>query len=713
MTTNLPSSARHGFAVVTVLLLTVVLGALLAAMFSLTTTEIASSRVNADITSGFYAAEAGLNVRGELIRREFQGYRRPSGDSPSGSDPCATGNVGSGDMACQTLDINNRTVTTYVLEDERNDAEDDSERMITVPPGELFAGLSAIQYRYSVFSEAVPPGEDRPEALLEMIFRVRLVPMFQFAAFYDKDLEILPGANMTLDGRVHTNGDLYLNTEGGRTLQITGQVTAAVRSGGTGGNVHRGRKNETSCNGTVRVRIPGQNPELPCSGSSHTPVPDTTIETFQGQIRTQLDTLTVPPPAEFGFAGLYWNEADVRIGLDLRPPSGGSTSDGLAAARAVVLRPDLFGGQPQIDTTLTPILETCLAADPTSRGYGVRPHEGLTGNPTPRDPADDDVFGDDVRAVEWSNSFRDRRENQGNDNQRTSYRLMLEVDVRGLLDCLQDNRAAFFAGRDAGQNGIDTNRNGGLVWYFTVLGPHANDASSGYGVRLRNAEVLGSSLAGAPEISGLTVVSDQAVFTSGNYNGGPGRPFPSDGGAPNPADPLWRPAAILADTYHTLSGRRGPQANNSTYHDNPADLPAGSMYTTDSVTANRRVLGNRQATTTTVAAALLANTDTTGGADGTGGQGGAYNGGLENYPRMHETWSNRTLRYSGSFVSLGEPDRSTGAWPATGGGNTGVYNPPTRDFNYDLRFNDVANLPPLTPRFVYLVQERFIREFDR
>ncbi len=689
-------ASLRGFAIVTVLLLTVLLGGLLAAMFTLTTTEIASSRVSADMTSGFYAAEAGLNVRGELIRREFQGYRRPSGTPPSDTDPCVGGNTGSGDMVCRTLTVNDRTVTTYVLEDPRNNDPDDSERVITVPPGELFAGLSAIQYRYSVFSEAAPPGEDRPEALLEMIFRVRLVPLFQFAAFYDKDLEILPGPNMTLDGRVHANGDIY--TGSGATLQINGQVTAAVREGGTGGDVYRGRKDRNQCEGTVRVRIPGANPALPCQGSSYTPVPPATIETFQGQIRTRIDTLTVPPPEEFAQEGLYWNEADVRLALDLR--------DGVGNARAVVLRRDLVGGQPQVDTVLTARLETCLAADAAPRGYGS--------HGTMSDPSDEDeFFGDDVRAVEWSNSFRDRRENRDSDTARTSYRSMLEVDVRGLLDCLHTNRSDFFLGRPSMQNGIDTNRNGGLVWYLTVLGPHSNDASSGYGVRLRNAEVLAATVPGAPAINGLTVVTDQALFTSGNYNGASGRPLPSDSGAPNPADPLWRPAAILADTYHTLSGRRGPQSNTNSYHDDPSAYPADSMYTTDSITNARRVLGNRVATPTTIAAALLANTDTTGGTDGTGGQGGGYNGGLENYPRMHERWTNQLLRYAGSFVSLGEPERSTGQWPGTGGGNTGVYDAPNRNFNYDTRFNDVANLPPLTPRFVYLVQERFIREFDR
>jgi hypothetical protein len=688
------NASRSGFAVVTVLLLTVVLGALLVAMFALTNTEITSSRVNADITSGFYAAEAGLNVRGELIRDEFLGYNRPSGTSPGATDPCVGGNLGSGEMACQTFEFNDRTVSTYVLEDPANNDLDDSERTITVPPGELFAGLSAIQYRYSVFSEATPPGDDRPEALLEMIFRVRLVPLFQFAVFYDKDLGIGPGPSMTLDGRVHANGDLYLNA--GATLQINGQVTAAVRSAGTGGNVHRGGKGSGICTGIVRVQIPGENRELVCSGSSFNPVPAETIDSFKGQIRTRLDTLTVPPPVEFGVTGLYWSEADVRIALDLR--------SGVANASPVVLRSELSGGLPEVDTDLTSTLEACLAEDPAPRGYGVRSHAGLTGSPTPPDPASLSLYGGDVRAVEWSNSFRDRRENRSSDTQRTSYRLMLEVDVRGVLNCLQASASNpdpknFFAGRTAGQDDIGTDRNGGLVAYFTVLGPESASASSGYGVRLRNAEVLGSSLSGAPEINGLTVVSDQAVFTSGNYNGATGRPFPSDSGAPNPADPLWRPAAILADTIHVLSGRRGPQANNTVYHDDPSAYPAGSMYTTDSITSNRRVLSNRRATPTTIAAALLANTGT--------------EVGLGDYPRMHERWTGEPLRYTGSFVSLGEPNHSTGPWPDTGGGDTGVYDPPVRAASYDTRFNDVANLPPLTPRFVYLVLERFIREFDR
>jgi len=42
-----------------------------------------------------------------------------------------------------------------------------------------------------------------------------------------------------------------------------------------------------------------------------------------------------------------------------------------------------------------------------------------------------------------------------------------------------------------------------------------------------------------------------------------------------------------------------------------------------------------------------------------------------------------------------------------------VYTAPNRDWDYDARFNQAQSLPPLSPRFVYLVQERFIRDFER
>ncbi|MCS6962243.1 MAG: hypothetical protein NZT61_07070, partial [Deltaproteobacteria bacterium] len=82
-----------------------------------------------------------------------------------------------------------------------------------------------------------------------------------------------------------------------------------------------------------------------------------------------------------------------------------------------------------------------------------------------------------------------------------------------------------------------------------------------------------------------------------------------------------------------------------------------------------------------------------------------YNGGLENYPRFHEDWNGYTLTYRGSFVSLNKPLKVRGFWASQ------CYRPPARDWQYDTRFNDAVNLPPLTPRFVYQKQQLYLRHF--
>jgi hypothetical protein len=98
-------------------------------------------------------------------------------------------------------------------------------------------------------------------------------------------------------------------------------------------------------------------------------------------------------------------------------------------------------------------------------------------------------------------------------------------------------------------------------------------------------------------------------------------------------------------------------------------------------------LASRPASSTTIRAAFLSGVDVT--------TVNNYNGGLENYPRFHETWSGDTLNYRGSFVSLGTPRHNSGAWCGTGSG-CNIYDPPVRAWDYDTDFQTVENLPPLT-----------------
>ena len=71
-------------------------------------------------------------------------------------------------------------------------------------------------------------------------------------------------------------------------------------------------------------------------------------------------------------------------------------------------------------------------------------------------------------------------------------------------------------------------------------------------------------------------------------------------------------------------------------------------------------------------------------------------GGLHNFLRFLEDWSNDSLYYKGSLVSLFYSTYATGTFKCC---NYVVYEPPTRNYKFDPLFTQPQNLPPGTPMF--------------
>ena len=609
---NQNHQVESGIVLISTLLMLAALLALFAAFYSITRIEFATTRASKNSASGFAVAEAGLNLRAEEIRATFLDYNRPTGIAPVNNLACQGTNQGSGDFTCQDFEFGKHIATTYVSEDSNNPIQ------TTVPSGELYQNLAAQEYRYSIRSTAKNP-QSEVEALLELRFKSRLIPLFQFVAFYDKDLEILPGPDMTLSGPIHTNGDLYLDTNS--SLNIGGQVTVA-------GDLFRGRKDDSSCNKkTVAVKDPANYLSIMPNCNSRTQVQSSDLPPWNGMIRVGVEPLTVPQPEMLDSTpgSAYWDKADLRLALHL---DSSNNPDLSFSSLAIEVR----NTDNSVNTSATTFLEAC---------------PGLI---------------DAAHAVGNSYSFFNNRE--------TKFIKMLEVDLQGLLDCIHSSNLA--GGLSALMNGkaLNEESEGGLVLYLAVDGPDSYSIANSYGVRLRNAAELQSSLPSAPLVKGITVVTNQAIYSAGDYN------------IQNKI-----PAALMADSFNVLS-------NNWNFSDVPST----------------NAIGQRQATNTAINAAILAGTDSTGGVDGSNGRGvGKYNGGLENYPRFHENWSSKTLTYRGSFVSLGTPLHVDGEWKYGGP----QYTAPNRNWDYDTDFNDAANLPPMTPRFVYLRQELFVREFEQ
>lgn len=597
---------RHssGFALIATMLMLVVLVALLGAFSLLTRIELATTKATQDSTSSFYAAEAALNARAEEIRNIFVGYNRPAGTSPNTSGACEGSNLGEDDYACADSQLGHKVATSYVVEAAGNP-------LITViPPGERYQNLNAQEYRYEANAESKNP-DGTSGALLKLNFKSRLVPLFQFAAFYNKDLEIAPGPAMTLSGPVHTNGDLFLNANA--TLAITGQITTA-------GNLYRGRKNcINNCSGTVSAS--GSNLPGCASGGTRRQLSPSDVASWAGQIQIDVPQVTVPGPEEFDVSpdALYFAKADLRLILRLRSTEAVDLTN---STTGVEVRTEAD----TLDAAKTALLNACA------------------GN----------IAG---RVANITTTFRNNRENRD--------MILLDVDLRALLNCIHSN--TLMPGKT-----LADDTEGGLVFHFSVIGPNSAGINR-YGVRVSNADQIYSSVAGAPTVKGLTIVSDQAVYTWGHFN-----------------RVNKKPAAIMCDTVNILS--------------------TGWTDADDSLALSN---AGRDGLGTTINAAFLAATDSTWNVEGNGGNSGTnanagYNGGLENFPRFHEDWTGNTLVYRGSFVSLNTPRHVNSAWNGTGG----YYNPPVRDWNYDTSFNNAANLPPITPRFVYLRQEFFGREYS-
>jgi hypothetical protein len=275
----------RGSAMLIASIVTILLFSMLAAFLTITNLNRSSAVAYTKSTSTFYAAESGLNARAQLIRQKVGSYDIPSGTSPTSVTQCINAATTStlqyvqpagttNDFGCQNYNFDSQSgtasdrvtgsdssfsvtkittpdtyiATTYIVNNPDNLVT--YPKQDNIPTGDLFAGMRMLEYTHRVFSTARTQANSAPDrAVLQLDFQTRFVPMFQFAVFYNQDLEITPGPDMNINGRVHTNGNLHL-TDGG-TLCIAGQVSA--RGSIYNRRKHAGNSTEQGSNGLVYI----------------------------------------------------------------------------------------------------------------------------------------------------------------------------------------------------------------------------------------------------------------------------------------------------------------------------------------------------------------------------------------------------------------------------------------------------------------------------
>jgi hypothetical protein len=91
--------------------------------------------------------------------------------------------------------------------------------------GAQYAGLSAYVIQCTITSTATPTNQPYSvPATVQETIQFDSIPLPQFALFYNMDMEISPGANMTVNGKTFCNGNIWSSPSGNLTFGDTVQT---------------------------------------------------------------------------------------------------------------------------------------------------------------------------------------------------------------------------------------------------------------------------------------------------------------------------------------------------------------------------------------------------------------------------------------------------------------------------------------------------------
>ncbi len=189
------ASSQDGSAMVIALLIMILLMGFVALAISRTNSETIAASNDEDETKAFDAANASL----EILTRNFNKIFETK-------------------LTISSTDIT-RIQGQYppVFDNEYNFTQTVTQTQATkdvVMTGEMFQGLNARRDEWQLDSVATDKQSGVQVALRRKFLNNR-IPIFQFGIFYDDDLEFHPGPRFDFGGRVHSNGNLFLQANTG------------------------------------------------------------------------------------------------------------------------------------------------------------------------------------------------------------------------------------------------------------------------------------------------------------------------------------------------------------------------------------------------------------------------------------------------------------------------------------------------------------------
>jgi hypothetical protein len=331
---NTTMRKQSGIALITTMLLLLLMSAMVVGFMLLVTEGQRLSGMDRDQIRAFYGAESGMEKLTADLGALFGTTYAPSGAHVNAIAlnppvlPAASG--------VTYLDVLGASTYTIGFPPDNNGNPKAQFAQIT-SGSSAFQGMTALETTYTLTVAART--NTGGEAKLVRTTQTVGIPLFQFGIYSETDLSFFPGPNFNFGGRVHTNGNLFLNSGGpaGATptqttttqLWLASPVTVAkdifrdclsnTHPESTSAQ-HPGSVEITKGGGVYQALGFGQGSLTSCLGSAKNPSWPSISASFNGNLRSGVKPLNLT-------ITLLGNGTTQPIDIIRRPIAGENTSN--------------------------------------------------------------------------------------------------------------------------------------------------------------------------------------------------------------------------------------------------------------------------------------------------------------------------------------------------------------------------------------------------
>jgi hypothetical protein len=513
----------------------------------------------------------------------------------------------------------------------------------TVALNSQYSGLYGLAQSIDVIATATPIGQPQnvPATVHESL-QLAFIPLYQFAIFYNVNLEIAPGAPMIISGPVFCNQSIW---EGANNATFSSTVTAVG----------------TNCSLKLDPFASNYGPQTPPAVFSMAGQPVDHANALVMPIGTNnnpatiLGLLGLPPPAyAMGTADAYSSNGIVY------PANGADLVISNASFGTH------FGSTPKGTNTIIYFQDSSLVAIPfdfyiITNGNNNKIYNTNYVSPITLGPKTNIYYAG--YSFVTNVVFGDWREGWNNGSGPAKTVQAVQIDI-GLLNKWLTNTIVPGSASGAALDATKVLHSGHHICSVYVYNYVPLTTTTLPAVRVFNGKQLPDPGTTPPKRAGLTVATPFPMYVQGDYNS-----QDSSGSALGANTLHTLPAALMADSITILS-------------DSWNDSITTTLPTPTSTIVNAAMLEGIVASNPNIS--------------------GNYSGGVENFLRLLENWNNSTttLTYNGSIVVLFYSQYATNTWLQTGN----YYNPPKRTWAFDLNFTQSAKLPPLTPSIKAMIR---------